>query len=137
MIEEAVLYHSVMSKLFLGLLFANLLIPSLFKSNRSREIKMTRISFFFYSAMLSMLAFTGIILYMLMTLPWNLQMTLMSIAFLLLSGVEIARSRKLVRVWMKGESAVSYSWPYVLSEMAITGIVILLMAVEKKDAVPL
>ena len=137
MIEEAVLYHSVMSKLFLGLLFANLLIPSLFKSNRSREIKMTRISFFFYSAMLSMLAFTGIILYMLMTLPWNLQMTLMSIAFLLLSGVEIARSRKLVRVWMKGESAVSYSWPYVLSEMAITGLVILSMAVEKKDAVPL
>jgi len=137
MIEEAVLYHAVMIKIFLFLLLINLLIPSLFKSNRAREIKGTRISYFLFSALLAMTAFTGMILYMLMDIPWNLEMTSMVAIFLLLSAIEIARSRRLRRAWLEGESAVSFSWRYVVLEIVLTIAAMLVFAIEKKDAVPL
>ena len=137
MVNEAILYHSVMIKMFLGLLFLNLILPSLFKSDIRREVKATRISFYLFSALLSMMAFTGTIVYMLMDIPWNFGLSLMVFAFVLLAAIEIMRSRKLVGVWMKGESGVRYSWPYVLSEIVITAAVVLYMIVEKKDAVPL
>ena len=137
MVEEALLYHSVMVKILLFTLFADLLLPYFFRGNRASEIKTTRISFFFYSAILVMTVFSGTILYMLMDIPWGGKMSLMVIAFVLLSGVEIARSRKLVKVWTAGKSGIPFSWPYILTEIVITGLIMLYMAMEKKDAVPL
>ena len=137
MVNEAILYHSVMIKMFLGLLFLNLILPSLFKSDIHREVKATRISFYLFSALLSMMAFTGTIVYMLMDIPWNIGLSLMVFAFIVLAAIEIMRSRKLVGVWVQGESGVRYSWPYVLSEIVITAAVVLYMIIEKKDAVPL
>ena len=137
MVEEALLYHTVMVKLFLFTLFADLLLPYFFKGNRAREVKMIRISFFFYSAILVMTAFSGTILYMLMNIPWSGKMSLMLAVFILLAGIEIARSRKLVSVWMAGKSGLPFSWPYILAEIAIMGFMMLYMVIEKKDAVPL
>ena len=137
MIEEALLYHSIMVKLFLALLFVNLAIPSLFRSNSVRMIKMTRMSFFLFSALLAMVAFTGMILFMLMSVPWSMGMTGMVVVFLLLSVAEIIRSRKLREAWLKGESGISVSWPWVLIEITMTAVMIFAAALEGKDAVPL
>lgn len=137
MIQEVLLYHAVITKFFLLTLFVNLLVPALFRRERAREIKMTRITFFFYSALLVMVAFTGIVAFMLLNISWNGEMSMMVSAFLLLSTIEIARSRKLTRVWVAGESAVSASWPFVAAEIAITFGMIFYAAMERKDAVPL
>lgn len=135
MIEEALLYHAVMIKLFLVMLFVNLFVPSLFKGNRVKEIKLTRITFFLFSALLSMVAFTGIILYMLARLSWSHGMSLMVAVFFVLAALEIARSQKLKKVWISGESGVAFSWRYVLLEIAVTAAMVLVMVWEKKNAV--
>ncbi len=137
MIQEALLYHVVTINFFLFLLAINLLIPWLFRRDEMREIKATRITFFLFSSLLSMVAFTGVILFMIAELSWNTRMSLMVAAFIALAGVEIARSIKLRRLWLRDESGVSLSWRYVLVEIVITAAMILFTMVDKKDAIPL
>ena len=109
MIQEALVYHAVMIKLFLVLLVINLWVPWIFRHDIVKEIKRTRITFFLFSAMVTMLAFTGAVLMLIAELPWDSGMTLMVLAWVLLSAVEIARSLKLTRLWREGKSAVSVS----------------------------
>ncbi len=84
-----------------------------------------------------MVAFTGVILFMIAELSWNTRMSLMVAVFIALAGVEIARSIKLRRLWLRDESGVSLSWRYVLVEIVITAAMILFTMVDKKDAIPL
>ncbi len=137
MIQEALLYHVAMINFFLFLLAINLLIPWLFRRNEMREIKATRITFFLFSSLLSMVAFTGVILFMIAELSWNTRMSLMVAAFIALAGVEISRSVKLRRLWLEDESGVSLSWRYVSVEIMIATAMILFTIVDKKDAIPL
>jgi len=137
MIQEALLYHIVTINLLLFLLAINLLIPWLFRRDEMREIKATRITFFLFSSLLSMVAFTGVILFMIAELSWNTRMSLMVVAFITLTGVEIARSMKLRQLWLRDESGVSLSWRYVLVEIVIVVAMILFTIVDKKNAIPL
>ena len=137
MIQEALLYHVVTINFFLFLLAINLLIPWLFSRDEMREIKATRITFFLFSSLLSMVAFTGVILFMIAELSWNTRMSLMVAAFITLGGIEIARSMKLRQLWLRDESGVSLSWRYVLVEIVIAAAMMLFTVVDKKDAIPL
>ncbi len=137
MIQEALLYHVVTINLFLLLLLINLAIPWLFRRDEMREIKATRITFFLFSSLLSMVAFTGVILFMIAELSWNIRMSLMVAVFIALAGVEITRSMKLRRLWLRDKSGMSLSWRYVLIEIVITAAMILFTIVDKKDAIPL
>jgi hypothetical protein len=137
MVEETLLYHAVMIKIFLSMLFISLLVPSLFRRDRVKEIIVTRITFFLFSALLSMVAFTGMILYMLGELPWNHGIDLMIAVLFLLSGVEIARSKKLKGLWLLGQSGAASSWKYVLLEIAVTIAMVIIMVLEKKGAISL
>jgi hypothetical protein len=94
-------------------------------------------TFFVYSAFLVMMAFSGMISYMLLEMPWNLLMTIMVIAFVLLAAIEIARSRALHDVWMMSESGVSLSWKYVLIEIVVVAAMVVMMIMEKKGAISL
>ncbi|MEA3454883.1 MAG: hypothetical protein U9R26_00100 [Campylobacterota bacterium] len=137
MVQEALVYHSVMIKLFLVLLAINLWVPWIFKSNIMKEVKATRITFFFYSSMVTMVAFTGAVLVLIAEIPWSLGISLMVVSWVFLSIVEIVRSVKLTRLWREGKSAVSMSWRYVMVEIAITVMMILFSTLDHKDAVPL
>jgi uncharacterized membrane protein len=94
-------------------------------------------SYFLFSALLAMVAFTGMILFMLMSAPWSMGMTGMVVVFVLLSVVEIIRSQKLREAWLKGENGIAVSYRYVLIEIVMTGAMIIAAIWEKKDAVPL
>ncbi len=137
MVQEALAYHAVMIKLFLVLLVINLWVPWIFRHDIGKEIKRTRITFFLFSAMVTMLAFTGAVLVLIAELPWDSGMTLMVLTWVLLSAVEIARSMKLTRLWREGKSVVSISWRYIAAEIGITIAMILFAALDHKDAVPL
>ena len=137
MVEETLLYHAVTIKIFLAMLFINLLIPVITKSQRAREIKWTRVSFFFFSGLLTMIAFSGVILMMLLEIPWNLSMTIMLIAFIVLTILEISRSRALHKVWTVSESGASISWKFILLEIVVVTIMVILMIMERKGAISL
>ena len=137
MIQEALVYHSVMIKLFLVLLVINLWVPWIFKSNIMKEVKATRITFFLYSAMVTMVAFTGAVLVLIAEMPWNMGLSLMVLSWVFLSILEIVRSVKLTKLWREGESAVSVSWRYVMVEIVITAAMILFAILDHKDAIPL
>jgi len=137
MAEEILAYHSMMVTLFLIVLFMDLALPYFFRRERAREIKMTRISFFVYTAMLTMVAFSGAVLFMVMKSGWNAGSVLMVLLFIFLAAAEIARSRKLTEVWRRGESAFAYSWPYVVAEITATGLMVLYMVIRAQYAVSL
>jgi len=119
MVQESLLYHSMVIKILLGFLVINLFIPLLFKKNSLSAIKAVSISSFIYSALITMAIFTGMILYMLGKVPWNLKISLMVVAFVAMSAIEIVRVRKLKKLWIEEESMAGLSWRYISIELAI------------------
>lgn len=130
MVQEALLYHAVIIKIFVALLLLNMLIPLLFKNASIARIKAIRISVFLYSALLTMIAFSGLIVYMLGTSPWDLYITLMVLLFVLLSSLEYFRIKKLKRLWTDEQSMFLPSLTYILLELALLGGMIFLMIVR-------
>ena len=137
MIEEAMVYHSVIIKIFLVLLLFNLVAPFLARREIAKEMRITRVSFFLFSALLVMIIFSGMIAFMLIEIPWSIMMSLMVLSFIVLAGLEITRSIKLHKLWMISETGTSLSWKYVLLEIIVIAIMVLLMILEKKGAVSL
>jgi hypothetical protein len=137
MVQEAFSYHSVLTYMFLVLLAINLYIPWGFRDNLAKEIKVTRISFFLFSAMISMVAFTGVTLFLIAKDSWNIMITLMMVAFVLLSALEVARSKRLTRLWRVGDNAALTSWRYVGAQILITLSMIAISLYRGTDAVSL
>ena len=137
MVEETLFYHSITIKIFLVILVFNLLIPMITQSNRATEIRWTRVSFFLFSGLLSMVAFTGMILMMLLEMSLNLTVIIMIVALVLLVVLEFYRARGLHRLWMVSESGVYLSWKFVVLEIVVVAIMVVLMIMEKKGAVSL
>ncbi len=137
MVEETLFYHSITIKIFLVMLVINLFIPAITQSTRAIEIKSTRVSFFLFSGLLAMVAFTGMIAMMLMEMSFNLTIIIMVVALILLTLLEVYRSRELHKLWTVSESGVSTSWKFVLLEIVVVAIMVALMIMEKKGAVSL
>jgi hypothetical protein len=119
------------------MLIINLFIPAITQSNRAIEIKSTRVSFFLFSGLLAMVAFTGMIAMMLMEISFTLTIIIMVVALIILTALEIFRSRELHKLWMVSESGVSISWKFVLLEIVVVAIMVALMIMEKKGAISL
>jgi len=85
--------------------------------------------------MLTMVAFTGVVLILIAKLPWSIWMSLMVAVWVLLSILEIIRSRKLTQLWREGQSAVSISWHYVVAEMIIMALMFVIAIWKSKDAI--
>lgn len=130
MAQEALLYHALIIKIFVALLLFNIAIPLLFKNASIARIKAVWISLFLYFALLTMIAFSGLILYMLGSSPWDLYITFMVLLFLFLSLLEYFRIKKLKRVWIEKQSMFLPSLQYILVELALLGGMIFLMIVR-------
>jgi hypothetical protein len=138
MSEEILAYHAMITRLFAGLLLLNLVVPSLFGGQLTREILATRLGFYFYAALLSMVIFTGLILYLVAGHPWRLSLWLMVAASLLLIYLEIRRVKALAQCWYRHRrSGASVSWRYVAMELLITACMIVWMVAERRGALPL
>jgi hypothetical protein len=128
MVEEALLYHTVLSKIFLVLLAMNFFVPWFFRKEWRKEIRPTRITFFLFWAVLAMVAFSGMILWMLAKSPWSLEITAMTMSMGVLMIFEIARVKAINKAWMAEKSAFEISGKWVLSEIAVVIMVILMMS---------
>jgi len=127
MVQESLLYHAVIIKMFLWFLILNIVLPMLFKKDSVIGIKAVRVSAFIYSALLTMVAFTGMILFMLGTTPWSMDMTLMVILFIILATIETIRIKKLKSLWMQEKSMVASSAIYIIFEIALVATMIYIM----------
>jgi len=137
MVEEAMIYHSVIIKIFLVLLLFNLIVPFLTQKEIAKEMRWMRTSFFMFSGLLVMILFSGMITFMILDIPWSMSMTLMVLSFFVLSGLEIKRSLELHKLWMLSKSGVSLSWKYVLIEITVMAVMVLFVILEKKGAISL
>ena len=137
MVEEAMIYHSVIIKIFLVVLLFNLLVPFITHKEIAKEMRWIRGSFFVFSGLLVMILFSGMISFMILDIKWNMMMTLMVLSFFILSGLEITRSLKLHQLWMLSKSGVSLSWKYVLLEITVMALMVLFVILEKKGAISL
>jgi hypothetical protein len=99
----------------------------LFKKDSVIGIKAVRISVFIYSALLTMVAFTGMILFMLGSIPWSLEMTLMVILSIVLATIETIRIKKLKALWMEERSMVASSAIYIILEISLVALMIYMM----------
>jgi hypothetical protein len=124
MVEESLLYHAVMVKILLGFLIINLIIPLFSKESSISAIKVIRVGSFTYSALLTMVIFTGMILYMLGKVAWNIEMSLMVVVSILLSIIEIIRVKKVKREWMANRSMKKISSIYIFVEIVILSMTI-------------
>jgi len=127
MVQESLLYHAVIIKIFLWFLILNIALPMLFKKDSVIGIKAVRISVFIYSALLTMVAFTGMILFMLGSIPWSLEMTLMVILSIVLATIETIRIKKLKALWMEERSMVASSAIYIILEISLVALMIYIM----------
>ena len=129
MVQESLLYHAVIIKIFVGLLLLNMLIPLFFKNGSIASIRAVRISVFVYAALLTMTAFTGLIVFMLGAFPWDLNMTLMVLLFVVLSVIEFFRIKRLKELWIAEQNMFVTSVKYILPELALVGGMIYLMII--------
>jgi len=131
MVQESLLYHAVMIKILLGFLIIYLIIPLFFKESSISAIKAVRIGSFIFSALLTMVIFSGMILYMLGNVPWNWEMSLMVAVSILLSVIEIVKIKKLKREWMAEQSMRKISWIYISVEIIIIATTFIMMTLGR------
>ncbi len=89
MIADVIWYHTTTINLFLILIFAGISISILFYANVAKFIKLTRIYFFTYYALLVMIGFDGLVAMILSERDFSININLMIGAFFVLIGLEV------------------------------------------------
>ena len=94
--NEMILYHAVLVKMLLGLLFIGLITPFL-SLDCIKTIKRKRIYIFTLHGMLSTVAFGGLVAMIFAKIPFNISMGVMIIAYIVVSLLESIKHIKIVR----------------------------------------
>ncbi len=135
--QEILMYHSLLIKILLAVLVINALVPFFARHHIATQMRYTRISFFIFFGFLTMVAFSGLVAFMVLEYPWNLSLTLMVAALVILIALETYRSKKLHQRWMLSENGATVSLLYVSAQIAIIAAMTVLMIMEKKGAISL
>ena len=94
--NEMVLYHAVLVKMLLGLLFIGLITPFL-SLDCIKIVKRKRIYIFAVHGMLSAVAFGGLVAMIFAKIPFNISMGVMIIAYIVVSVLESIKHIKIVQ----------------------------------------
>ena len=136
--EEMILYHSVLIQTMLGVLIVGMIIPFL-SSACSKTIKRTRIYMFVSHALLSMMAFTGMIAFVFAKMEMRWDIGAMIVAFLVMIMVEVFKYKKILKAGTdegcaKNNQMVAIG--YTLLNILIISAFFLYEMVEVKSAIP-
>ena len=94
--EEMIFYHGLLIKLMLGVLLVGLIIPFLSK-DCGKTVKRTRIYMFVSHAVLTSIAFSGLVAFIFSQMEFNFSMFIMIVAFLALIGIEVLKYRIILK----------------------------------------
>jgi len=136
--DEMILYHSVLIKVMLGLLFIGIIIPFL-SADCAKSIRRARIYMFFSHGLLSMIAFSGIIALIFAHMSLTRDMMVMIVLFFVMIMLEVVKYKRVQKGVLDKEScnkkARVNSVVFGLINMAIiAGMVVYMVA--QKNAVP-
>jgi len=97
MIEQMIMAHSVLVKIFLVFLLGGLFIPFVTKKNPAGFKKASFIYTMSFQALATMIAFTGLVIMAMNDFHWTLSVIIMIIVWALLMYIEI-KKYKLIKV---------------------------------------
>ena len=116
-------YHLFLVEIFLGVVFFNLIIHYFLQNNLLKMVKWVRIGYFTFWALWSMVAFSGLIVFVFMKQPLNLPVILMIVATIILPILDGYRAIKLRSIWLNsGESGFKFSAKVLMLEILIIAI---------------
>ena len=97
MIETILLTHSILIKMFLGFLVGGLFMPMMTGKNPQALKKISMIYTFIFQAIITMIAFAGLVAFIVGEYSMNLAIILMIVVWAVMMYIEI-RKHKLVKV---------------------------------------
>jgi len=119
-------YHRHLVEGLLLILLLNLLLPGLLRSSPEKRIFYTRIGYFAFWALWSMVAFSGLMVWLFAGRPMNAPITVMIAATVILPLLDGYRAIRLKRLWLSGSTGLGLNSAVVGLEFALTIGVILL-----------
>lgn len=102
-------YHRVLVEALLGIVFLNMLIPYLLRSNLMKLVKYTRIGYFAFWALWAMVAFSGLIVFIFMREPLTLAVVVMLAAIVILPLLDGYRAITLKKIWQTKQPGLSFN----------------------------
>ncbi len=136
--DEMVLYHAILLKAMLGVLFIGMIIPFL-TIECSKTIKRMRIYMFVSHGLITMIAFTGVIAFVFGKIPFNIDIILMIVAFLSMIMVEVLKYKKILKAGtVEGcaKRAKVIAILFTLINIAIIAGLVVYKVMEAKSAIP-
>ena len=115
-------YHKNLIEGLLLIMALNLLIPWAFSKNRIRMVFWTRVGFFAFWALWTMVVFSGLIVFVFMKQKLSLPVDIMIAFSLLLPFMDGYRAIKLRKLWLKEETGLLFN--SVIVGLEIVGILI-------------
>ncbi len=128
--EEMVLYHAILIKIMLGVLVIGMFIPFLSKECRI-TIKRTRIYMFVAHGFITAVAFSGMVAFVFVQMPFNISMAVMIVIYLLISVVETVKYFKMLKMQYESNSCVQSLRGVAIKYTLINIIMILAMMIWK------
>ena len=136
--EEMIFYHAILLKAMLGVLIVGMIIPFL-SAECSKTIKRMRIYMFVSHALITMIAFTGLIAFVFGKIDMNFSIIMMIVAFLAMIMIEVLKYKKVLRTGTSqgcaktGRASVII---YTVLNIAIIAGLVIYKIMEAKSAIP-
>ncbi len=104
MIETMLLTHSILIKALLAFLVLGLFIPKATASNPLKFRKASLIYTMIFQALMTMIAFAGVVALIVGDLPFGISTIIMIVVFALMMALEIVKFKKIKKANLKDES---------------------------------
>ena len=104
MIETILLTHSILIKVLLAFLVLGVFIPKVIASNPLKFKKSTLIYTMIFQALMTMIAFSGVVALIVGELPFGISTIVMIVVFTLMMALEIIKYKKIKKANLEDES---------------------------------
>ncbi len=119
-------YHRHLVEIMVFIFLLNMLLPFILRNFVEKSIFWTRVGYFAFWGLWSMVAFSGLIVWLFARHPMNLSIISMLALLVLLPILDIYRAIKLKRLWLLEQNGLSFNTIVVGLELILTIAVILL-----------
>ncbi len=119
-------YHRHLVEIMVFIFLLNMLLPFILRNFVEKSIFWTRVGYFAFWGLWSMVAFSGLIVWLFARHPMNLSIISMLALLVLLPILDIYRAIKLKRLWLLEQNGLSFNTIVVGVELILTIAVILL-----------
>ena len=112
-------YHRHLVEGLTLVILLNLFLPMMLRAIPSKRIFWTRVGYFAFWALWSMVLFSGLIVFVFMKQPMNPAIIAMLSVSVLLPLLDAYRAIRLKRIWISGEDGLSFSMKILMAELLL------------------